>query len=192
MPAFTSAATNMQNSRSPRKLIERTNSSRPNSTARGGPPLLSSGDGPSPQRRPSPATRGLRGARRSGAYPRRRSLAVDARNSRNSGKSTTAPRCACPDKCGSPACRWRHCRIPQERTDSRSDRVFCFPACGRLLGIGRAASTARLRTCALSPMRSRARRPSSDRSDRPPSTERECVQPVTVVGTAGSSPGALF
>jgi hypothetical protein len=113
-----------------------------------------------------PASRGLRGARRSGAYPRRRSLAVDVRNSRNSGKSTTAPRCACPDKCGSPACRWRHCRIPQERTDSRSDRVFCFPACGRLLGIGRAASTARLRTCALSPKRKLARSRGRGGSDR--------------------------
>ena len=116
--------------------------------------------------------RGLRGARRSGVYPRRRSLAVDARNSRNSGKSTTAPRCACPDKCGSPACRWRHCRIPQERTDSRSDRVFCFPACGRLLGIGRAASTARLRTCALSPLRSQEHRQRKDKSSRAEPTPR--------------------
>ena len=130
----------------------------------------------------APAKRGLRGARRSGAYPRRRSLAVDARNSRNSGKSTTAPRCACPDKCGSPACRWRHCRIPQERTDSRSDRVFCFPACGRLLGIGRAASTARLRTCALSPLRSSAAEGSQRSLSR-----KALVAPLAQVDRAGRS-----
>jgi hypothetical protein len=41
-------------------------------------------------------------------------------------------------------------------TDSRSNRVFCVHACGRLLAIGPPASTARLRTCALSPTRSQA------------------------------------
>jgi hypothetical protein len=41
-------------------------------------------------------------------------------------------------------------------TDSRGDRVFCFHACGRLLGVERAASTARSRACASSPLRSSA------------------------------------
>jgi hypothetical protein len=53
-------------------------------------------------------------------------------------------------------------------TDSRSNRVFCVHACGRLLAIGPPASTARLRTCALSPTRSQAvPRGGGDGCDRP-------------------------
>ena len=37
-------------------------------------------------------------------------------------------------------------------TGSPSSRVFCVHACGRLLAIGRAASTARSRACASSPV----------------------------------------
>jgi hypothetical protein len=43
-------------------------------------------------------------------------------------------------------------------TDSPSSRVFCFHACGRLLAIGQAASTARSRTRVSSPRRSPAAR----------------------------------
>jgi hypothetical protein len=89
------------------KLIERTNSSRPNSTARGGPPLLSSGDGPSPQRRPSPATRGLRGAAARGGYT----------------TSTRAPTC-------SRSARSRFAACSDEMLVRRGKEVSTLVACG--------------------------------------------------------------